>query len=54
MALQLPSWNLYEDWEKTGIGNVPALPRPKAQPVWFAPKPGAIVSYDKQMERRGA
>ena len=52
LVVQLPSWEIYEDWEKTGIGGLKMLPdRPGTPPQFFERKPQAVITYDEQMKR---
>ena len=53
MALAIPSWNIYEDWERTGAGGLYMLPKKiGSPPVYFDRKPGPIIVYDEQMARQ--
>jgi hypothetical protein len=51
MVLQLPSWDLYEDWERTGPGGIMALPPVKDSVLWYPRKNGPMLSFDTQLER---
>jgi hypothetical protein len=52
LVAQLPSWEIYEDWEKTGFGGLEMLPRRvDTPPQYFERKPQAVITYDEQLKR---
>lgn len=61
LLLQLESWNIYEDWDRTGDGKMVARPKctkiipfdgPKEFPeITFKPLKNAIQEYDERMQR---